>query len=431
MGNIGELPNIELWGNSPIVNRFPVIGLHPSRCKNAQGIFLVPNSVHNDKNTACNSQTLNVNKDGTLFAGPNCTNDALDGASFQVQHDTTKATIEISAKWQVGKADRSKDSFGYILRKKGDSRSLCDPDASRDFQRELSLYNDFNAWKYIKDYLALPHSPIAITALDAVTSLNQEKFVTTDSLDNDLVIAFPGEVRGEDSETIPNSTQPAGLTSPASGMRLPRSICTSSRRTTHPIRRQTMTKRRTAALKMVTANYCNVSRYTYEGNEISWEYRTSKKWEHKKWVKPAGDIEAIWNETGALCLDHTRLFSATQGRILPRAILPATCLSGKPCLDGPSTKKEYTVRVFHGGRQMLTYQGRILPLPFTTMMTDQALQAGAVRGSSRRHQWCWPASSAIGRPARAAPGAPGTAACDRGGLDIEHRGQRVAVEVLQ
>jgi hypothetical protein len=172
---------------------------------------------------------------------------------------------------------------------------------------------------------------------DNNTSDNQEN-----PKDADVAIVFRGEVRGENSEMIPYSDHSDWFNIACIRDALAKvDLDNIAPHEINPSPTSNYYNKRTAALKMVTANYCDVSRYTFEGNEVGWEYRISpRKWGYKTSIRPSGNIEAIWNEHGALCLAHTRLFSASHRINFPQKALPKNCQKDGSCLDEPSVRNE-------------------------------------------------------------------------------------------
>lgn len=73
---------------------------------------------------------------------------------------------------------------------------------------------------------------------------------------------------------------------------------------------------RQATLKMITADYCGDGEsYTENGTAVLWSNESGS-------VSPPGDavigeVEAVWTEAGALCLDATRIADAEVGCALP------------------------------------------------------------------------------------------------------------------
>jgi len=73
---------------------------------------------------------------------------------------------------------------------------------------------------------------------------------------------------------------------------------------------------RQATLKMITADYCNngVS-YTENGTPVVWSNKAGTV-DSSDWHVP-GEVEAVWTDKGALCLDATRLADAEVDCYLP------------------------------------------------------------------------------------------------------------------
>jgi hypothetical protein len=73
---------------------------------------------------------------------------------------------------------------------------------------------------------------------------------------------------------------------------------------------------RQATLKMITADYCGGGHsYTANGTPVVWNNGAGSV-DSSAWHIP-GDVEAVWNHNGAVCLDSTRLAEAEVACVLP------------------------------------------------------------------------------------------------------------------
>lgn len=73
---------------------------------------------------------------------------------------------------------------------------------------------------------------------------------------------------------------------------------------------------RQATLKMITADYCGTGQsYTHTGTPVVWANREGTV-DNSNYNSP-GQIEAVWNEHGALCLENKRIADSVVGCELP------------------------------------------------------------------------------------------------------------------
>ncbi|MBL9101957.1 MAG: hypothetical protein JNL82_13420 [Myxococcales bacterium] len=91
---------------------------------------------------------------------------------------------------------------------------------------------------------------------------------------------------------------------------------------------------RTATLKMITADYCGTGHsYTETGTPVVWNNLAGSV-DSSVWHTP-GEVEAVWNESGAVCLGATRLAGAD-----------VECASALPsCADHDIGDGEWITRV--------------------------------------------------------------------------------------
>lgn len=329
-------------GNSPVVNRFPVNGLHPEGRKNGQGFRLVPRSIKSpDSKSPCNGQTLTVDDKGNLTTtDPShaCGGNALEGSSFTIEGARGTKEIVIHNSDNVATYRNGEYLPGYIFTTpdiNGGKTSLCDTEASFTFQNDL-LKNGLKEtpiWielKYRDNKAALKPRSSRSAAISDVGPIRDIRKANP----ADLAIVFPGEVRGEDTQAFPASIGQGWFNIACVRDALAKldldDIVTHE---PNPDPKSDYDQKRTAALKMVTAYYCsrsdqpgNSARYTYEGNEIEWESKSADgKWNYHG--KPSNSkTEAFWSATGAVCLEHTRLYYKNPPSNIPILSLPQWCL---------------------------------------------------------------------------------------------------------
>lgn len=347
-------------GNSPIVNRFPVNGLHPDGRRNAQGYRLVPHSIKSpDSHSPCNGQTLTVVEEefGSRLTtrDPSCGPAQLDHSQFAVEDTKTGKQRYIIIEYSDMVPHVNKYwplAYKFIDSDDKSRRSLCDTTASLDFQKKLSdsrIEKD-PLWEGLKkmDDLALAaRSDLDVSRWGAerTAKLGTESGSgpapeATKANQTDLAIVFFGEVRGENTETLPGSIGTGWFNIACARDALAKlDLDSIEEHKSNPSSSADYEKRRSAALKMVTAYYCprpgqpgHSARYTYENNEIEWERKSEKgTWEpHRKIHNP--NVEAFWSPAGPMCLSHTRLYGKNPPSGIPLISLPAGCQAGQ-CPD--------------------------------------------------------------------------------------------------
>lgn len=330
-------------GNSPTVNRFPINGLNPGGCMNSQQIALVPGSIHS-KNGDCDGKTLNVEenltgsppKSARLIAegALHCTAQDLNGATFLVRRmDRKEFEIEIHVlQGHFPSYTRGQTYPGYVFTRPGHKTSLCkctEDDNGKcteadlaAFQKDLGIYNNLPFWdrKHNKDDIQFVLELGTISTADTWSQ-------------DDITIIVPSEVHGEDGSTFVESERKGWFNIACSGDALARADMYQIQPhmkdpTGGPPQYY---QRRDAALKLITANYCDKDRYTFEGNEIEWGFRDgSGNWPQQ----PQGStFEAVWNEHGAVCVSNSRLYHTSTIKFIPNRIYPDDCYQNEKCDD--------------------------------------------------------------------------------------------------
>jgi hypothetical protein len=264
-----------------------------------------------------------VDEDGNLFAEVReCRGEALDGASFMIEKISEEArtppkntTIKIEFYGSVV-AYGGDTVPGYVFREENSAKSLCDRQTSLEFQQKFNLFNTKRIAQTTRDFRSTINKPAQIT-------IDNGKEIQ----DSDIAIVFAGEVRGEDGETLEKSKRLGWFNIACKRDALAKvdldRIAPAQK--SPPLSDTAYYDRRTAALKMLTANYCDKERYTYEGNEIAWgSKRLEGGWRYREAI-PTGRQEAVWSKKGAACLEHTRLHYKYQIGTIPKFILPEGC----------------------------------------------------------------------------------------------------------
>lgn len=323
-------------GNSPTANRFPINGFK-ANCRNSQGVFLVPKSIGHAKRS-CNNHTLGV-RDNELVAldAPDCKPEDLNGATFIIKNKYNALSIQIHKINRHSYSNHDKESFPHyaftIPQETG--QSLCSRDGADVVHKTMNLYNHLFDKDHDKNSEYWPHEIANDDNRTIETNLDTK--LTTDTLSSgsfskeDVAIIVEGEVHGEDGSTIEKSKQGGWFNIACLNDALA-NVDLYGIASHKPDGDSDHYARRDAALKMITANYCDKDRYTYKGNEIEWQTRTAQG----SWVPPMtgspDSLEADWDQNGAVCLANSRLYklSPTTDPI-PDWIYPNDCYKTNKC----------------------------------------------------------------------------------------------------
>lgn len=321
---IYECHTQQCGGNSPDVNGFPVNGLHSAGLMNKEGFRLVPNSI--EGNDECKGGTLVV--EGTLLAAKDshgeCRDEKLVGTTFLVEMNGKPYRMRISAAGRatIGETDelaRSVRNYkivtvpGATATADGgttpapEERSLCNREVADDWRVAGGLGKFRPAFDRYSDGgkgHAEPATPAPAENPD------------------DYLLAIPGEVFLENGEVLYDASagwfnlacQRDSLAKADIFELAPHANVPSTDYAAY-------LKKRKAALRMLTANYCLKDRYTTSDVEIKWERRgVGCVWRFCPW----GKVEAVWDEKGAVCISRSRLLG-TPGKAHPEYVFPATC----------------------------------------------------------------------------------------------------------
>lgn len=302
--------------NSPVSNSFPVNGLNTGTCKNAQGVWQVPEKVQISKGgkKACEGQTLDVDEQGMLVAGPKCRHEDLVGASFLVRRGKKRVRILIR---ETATLQRGERLFpGYVFTLPDSKVSLCNRGEAKRVLDKLGLARPMNYWE----------RP-AKTPEDGTVIRSGHYNVY------DVALAFRGEVYQENSRVLKGTELSHGnhwynLACARDALaRLDLYAIAPHAEQLEQLTPDYYTKR-SAGLRMLTANYCNTikqARYTVDGNELEWQRPTPEGTWGPETAIGNGRTEAVWDENGAVCLEGTRLFSRYLITTFPEEVFPHKC----------------------------------------------------------------------------------------------------------
>lgn len=259
--------------NSPTINLFPINGIRSNGDCNPDGVQLIAGSLNGRK---CHGATLDLS--GNTLVGRDtrgtivCSGSDLLDATFEVQSsqantlpDSTQGTLTV----RIAKVTtHGPDNLpAYRLERADDARheSLCTPRASNDARLQLGV-------------------PVFEDPGDAPTEEKQ------------VVIAVSSELYDRTGTPVKNGN---GTLATRDWLNL---ACVgdalAERSLNHMLTDDLKSSR--AALLMLTANYCGDNPFTMRGTNFQWG-------DH------ATEIEAIWSDQGAVCLNKPRVIY----RVLP------------------------------------------------------------------------------------------------------------------
>lgn len=329
-------------GNSPVVNRFPINGFNPSGYFNSQGIRLKLRSIR--ARNSCNGATLNVDGSTGQLIGEGqgaCRHADLVGATFQIEikrdRTTISRTILIDAAGELNRGENIIPGYKFAWFNDQYRVSLCDDHSARKLYEGTGLYNKFKFWKrsnnddvYLNALTTFATTSTALESKDYSRYVNTKKGgITSDVIRaEDMAIVFPGEVRGENGAIIGGSIKAGWFNIACSRDALARAdIYQIEPHLADPNERPNYDDRRKTALMMLTANYCDKSRYTFENNEIEWERKSpsGSMWEPSDGQTTGRVREAVWGPDGAICLDNSRLYHHKPVVSIPDWHFPPGC----------------------------------------------------------------------------------------------------------
>lgn len=302
--------------NSPIVNAFPYNGLHPDGCKNRDGVGLEKASLVTERCPAAGKDTLYLDvtpfdlRVGYQLVGKDehdqvrCRGTELVGATFKVVQDHHEQTLRIS---QMGKVDVE--------------------------QPEMTASNSASTTRTV--YLITPDDQPANSLCTSLapgatarptpvldTRSGQLSYVEDEELAAYAII-IPGAVYDFSGMLIERSLETTRAKAPgAAPHRWFNIACATdglaqtelSGLATAPITGKTTARARLPALHMFTAKYCGGISATSRGTPIRWSTRGIFS---KRPSRALGPVEAEWNEDGATCLLHSRLWIPNKAISLP------------------------------------------------------------------------------------------------------------------
>lgn len=304
--------------NTANINTFPIDGLHPGGCWNADDMRLVPGTLDAGF-SRCPDIPLYLDVDAAgRFIGRDksgqlkCQDAELVGATFKVEawheHDGVRSTrIMISQARAVQNKPGSITYPAFLL--------------TPEYQSAATLCDAAYAGPWQSGWLSGGQSEPPARATPAVTA-GDAKMVPSDALDR-YAILIKGAIFDEKGDVMPLTPPAPGSMIDAqwfniacSGAALARTELSGDA----PSASSSLSRRK-ATLRMLTARYCGRTGYTVTGVPLRWFASDA--------TEPAGlfpKIEARWDEHGAICLSHSRLWHAN-------TVIPISHAWEKVCRD--------------------------------------------------------------------------------------------------
>lgn len=333
-------PPSSCGSNSPTINVFPYNGLHADGCKNKDGAALAKFSLLG-KNTLCDPNGLDhlyldvaptdhgyelVAKDARDTT--KCKGTELVGVTFAVTLNGNATTLRIS---QMATTDVSYPKL------QGHTR----PASKRTVYLITPAEQPANS-------LCMSRPPgVADSATPVLANLASTNGKLSHMDAGELAayaIIIPGALYTSSGQLIPESITP--VSAPGNAHRWFNIACASdalaqtelSGVTADPIVDTRTATSRLPALHMFAAQYCDGISATSRGTPIAWVPKGISS------TPPAtaGAIEAQWDENGATCVSHARLWVANKTISLPSQLLgfPAFSDPGHP-MAYPMGEKDF------------------------------------------------------------------------------------------
>jgi ADYC domain-containing protein len=333
-------------GNSPVINQFPINGLHSGGCKNLQGLSLDRGSFRSAPKKTClgTDLTLVARNDGLVATDSHdqevCSGQELVGGVFSITFQaegapTQRLLVKIADLAMIPLAGGVESIPAYLFTTVETNAPLC--------RAEVGV-----AWQHSQ-----PTSSLAPT--------------TEPSLADYAVIMTNGDVYDEKGQPIPEGKNGwfniacaddalaklrlYGMdrkTRTLSGERLRPAGLTDYEIEIgpyfDPLADPLSAEGQHAALNMLTANYCGTAEhYTRHGIKIGWPTKPGTPALKPKQSAPkssASDhpmcsnqksnpksLEALWGKSGAVCVCRSRLWLTDT--LIPSDRLPGSCKNGR------------------------------------------------------------------------------------------------------
>jgi hypothetical protein len=332
---IGVCPTSDCFPNGPTVNRFPINGMNPEGCKNQQGIWLVPGSIQGSRSAACNGHSLDVNDKGELTAldSKDCLDSDLVGASFQLKRKDPRTGIEQHAELVIHHTESlsyyGHTVRGYVFTRPGSEESVCNWNEATKL--EAVLFPGFHSAGFwispLKNHVSRISS-MARNELESIDGMGAD--VENEKSVFSVAVVFRGKLYNDSGEAVAGSERDGWFNIACARDAL-------AKLDILRIAPHDDSKARVAALRMLTANYCNVkARYTFEGNEIEYKKIDPSRHETCEPTMDGRPLEAAWDDHGAACIERTRLFARRDQPDFRSRVAPARCQPPNRCDDEPA-----------------------------------------------------------------------------------------------
>jgi ADYC domain len=337
-------PECDDWGcggNTPIVNNYPLRALHLGGERNAEGFSLEPELVGRDG--ARDGVVLDILEGGELVGRDSSggrilrTRDELLGRSFQLHGPGEDGAMR---SWTI--------TIGEMAMVGLFPEPVGDPQYAYTFAYELKITPDATKQKpflcperepWLRGgYGKCPHNKLGKSC---PASLGDRERLDWSAEGNYAVLLRGETYDARTASVVPREDAQSWFNIACSGTALSKMKLLGydpSPDPTSPNTRPTSPAQRQATLKMLTARYCSgrpEKAFTVEGQPLRWQNSGS-------WFAPlerspgVGEVEAVWNKDGAVCLNQPRRH-ADDVEPIDRANVEAVCgTAPPPCAPVPA-----------------------------------------------------------------------------------------------
>jgi hypothetical protein len=300
------------WGcgsNTPIAEGAPIEGLHLGGLANARGIRLIPDSLRGGRCTAVGPiDVQNGELVGQSTRGV-CQGAGLVGARFQLEiaapdrrpQQVTIRIAEVERVYTWTQEPAPQPLATYLLVEDSTGAPICPRDeAWMEPWQQLPLNPDL--------------APVWHTPTRHAIVVRGETYDGTDA-----TVALSGSAAADWFNIACAGTAIAK-------MRL---------LGYDPLDPSSTRVQRQATLKMITARYCGRNSFTEPGMPVLWRSEPYTPYNGLPEFARVGEIEARWDERGAVCLSHARAWRANQPlpRVLVNYCRPLPCLSESDLIE--------------------------------------------------------------------------------------------------
>lgn len=335
-------PECDEWscgGNTPIVNTYPLRALHLRGERNAQGFSIDPTLVSRDG--ARDGFVLDILEGGELVGrevgGDRLlrTRDELQGRSFQLRGPGGGGTTRT---WTI--------TIGEMARVGLFPKPIGNPLRSYTFAYELKITPAAAQTPFLcperKPWLRVGWKcPENRMGLPCPSTVDDQKVSAWPAASQYAVLLRGETYDPKTAEVTPIADPGSWFNIACSGTALSKMKLLGYDPTPDPANpntRPTSPAQRQATLKMITARYCSTrpdKAFTQEGQPLLWQ-NTGGWFAPPERPADVGEVEALWNEHGAVCLNQPRRHAAPVDPISRAKVVEICGTAPPPCAPVPA-----------------------------------------------------------------------------------------------